>query len=361
MSARDRIIIGAALAVIACVIGYWLLLGPSTRRLKTANDAIVGLEDKWRDVDRVRRISWTKTAHDAGMWTAAESSLFPQKLAELAESFGARIIEVSVANPRRVDKRPLSGTEGTTDYGLFEMKVMARFQGVYAAMRRLLAALYEYRPPLALMQVTLAGVEGEGDEIRAATEIQFFVFQEAAGSKPVGPMPVGRGPSEPVAVADAGAAPFGPLPRAEEEPPEAGDTAAAASLTVPPDLPTLLPEEPPEELPEGPWAVLVGIVGREGSLLAAISVEDRTTLYAAGDKLSEDATVTAVHGDGIQMTVARRDTERRILVRTGQPLTGVVIATQPEPWSEVGPALPLAAGTVTGPGGAVGLIREQER
>ncbi|MFQ5810793.1 MAG: hypothetical protein ACE5JM_14350, partial [Armatimonadota bacterium] len=330
MSARDRIIITISVAACACVIGYWVLLRPTTIRLAGSKRSLATLQDDLGNAARLRRTSVDETLHVAGMWTAEESSGFLQELARMAATRGARLVSVSVADPRRVNE-PEHGGASTIDYGLFEMKVSAKFQGPYAAVRGLLAALHDHEPRLQLPAVGLTAEGGDAGTVAAATEIKYFVFQRAVGSKPVGPT---LAPDiEPTAVAMVPEAlslpsPFrhGPAPLAPEEPSDGEDGPGAnLSMVFPPDLPDVTGDEAEEEaVPplEGPRPVLTGIVGREGNLLAAISVEGRTRLYAPGDRLSGNATVAVVAAEGIQLAVLGEAGERMVLARTGQPIAG---------------------------------------
>jgi hypothetical protein len=379
MSTRDRTIITISIAGFACVIGYWLLLRPTSARLATCKHALATMQDELGDAVRLRRTSVERTMHEAGMWTAEESSTFLEELAQIAATHGARLVTVSVADPRRVNEPEVGADAATTiDYGLFEMKVSAKFQGAYSAIRHLLSALHDHEPRLQVTEVSLATGEGGDEEIAATTDMKYFVFQRAVGSEPAGPTPAVPTRPEVVAMAPQVAplpSPFrrGPQPVAPPSEARARRRGPGLSVTVPPNLPEVAPEdeEAEEELPpaeRGPTPVLTGILGGEEHLLAAISVGDRTRLYAAGDKLSEKATVAVVAREGIQITVARARGERTILARTGQPITAVQM-----PRDELGVlpgegaqqeqrrVLPLSAGTVTGPSGAVGLIREEGR
>lgn len=381
MSARDRIIITVSIAVFAGVIGYWALLRPSTGSLVASKRTLAQMQDELQGVVGLRTTRVQHVMHAAGMWTAEESSGFVQQLARLAATHRARLVNVNVADPRRVNPTQ-QGPAGTIDHGLFEVKVTADFEGAYPAIRRLVAALHDHRPRLRLTQVTLAAGQGS-HEITVTTEIAFFVFQPAAGAKPIGPTPKSPAPPETVAVAGARPSPFGQglgVATAPETPAEAPEADVSASVTVPPDLPEIGPggpgEDSPqeEELPRGPRPVLAGVVGREGWLLAAISLEGRTRLYAAGDKLSENATLAVVRAEGVQITVHGNGTrapgeeaERNIVVRTGQPITGVEIQIEdggalPDggPLGESSTAFPVSAGTVSGRAGAIGLVREQD-
>ncbi|MGD8237327.1 MAG: hypothetical protein PVH68_02130 [Armatimonadota bacterium] len=376
MSARDRIIITISVAACACVVGYWALLRPTSIRLARSKQALATMQDDLADAVRLRRTSVEETLHTAGIWTAEEASAFLQELARMAATRGARLVSVSVADPRRVNE-PEHGSASTIDYGLFEMKVSAKFQGPYAAVRSLLAALHDHEPRLQLTEVGLTAEEADPGGVAAATEMKFFVFQHAAGSKPVGPTPTADIPPTTVAmVPDAPSLPspfrHGPPPLEPDEPSddEAGP-GASGTMAFPPDLPDVSGDEPDDEeaVPplEGPRAVLTGIVGGQGRLLAAISVEDRTRLYAPGDRLANDATVAAVATEGIQLAVLDEGGERMILARTGQPIAGYRMPPDAgglpweEPTEEPRPVLPHSAGTVSGPAGAVGLIREEGR
>lgn len=374
MSTRDRIIITISIAAAVCVVGYWALLRPCTSRFIQSRDALATMREDLGDAVSLRRTPVEKTMHDAGMWTAEESSVFLQELARMAATHGARLVSVSVADPRRVNESQLNGAS-TIDYGLFEMKVSAKFGGLYAAVRQLLTALHDHEPRLRLTQVGLSAEQGATDEIAATTELQYYVFQRAVGKDPAGETPTPVVEVEPVPIVPVlSPSPFGRGPaRVQPETEEAEEPTVSAQMTVPPDLPEvggLEPgeEEAPEAVPEGPTPVLTGIVGGRDGLLAAISVEGRTRLYAAGDRLSDRATVAVVAREGIQIAVAGARGERTILARPGQPITGAAMPTrQPFPLPEGGmPAepsmvLPVSAGTVNGPSGAVGLIREEQR
>jgi hypothetical protein len=373
MSSRDRIIISIALAACACVIGYWALLRPTIGRLGRSKQTLVNMQEDLANAVRLRRTGVEETLHESGMWTAEESSFFLRELAKLAAAHGTRLVSVNMADPRRLNQAQQDGASAI-DYGLFEMKVSAKFDGSYPAVRSLIGALHEHEPVLQLTEVSLATGQGDSDIIAATAELKYFVFQRAVGSKPaavvyapeVGPV------AEDFPVTTAGPSPFrrGPLLIEREEPGEGpGGFIPVGIPGLLPDIggmEDLLPEEPPA--PPAPIPVLMGIVGREGNLLAAISIEDRTGLYQAGDKLLGNATVARVAPEGVQITLATKAGERTILARTGQPIIGIempVAESSPEPGAgaeeETGPALPMAAGTVNGPAGAVSLIREEGR
>ncbi len=374
MSSRDRIIISIAIAACACVVGYWALLRPTIGRLGRSKQTLVNMQDELADAVRLRRTGVEETLHEAGMWTAEESSVFLRELAKLAAAHGTRLVSVSMSDPRRLDQAQQEGTPAR-DYGLFEWKVSAKFDGPYSAVRSLIGALHEHEPRLQLTEVSLTTGQGDSDILTAATELKYFVFQRAVGNKPaaivhapdVGPV------AEDIPVTTAGPSPFrrGPILIESEEPGEV--PGGLIPVGIPGDLPDisgmedLIPEEPPA--PPAPIPVLTGIVGREGNFLAAISVEDRTRLYQAGDRLLGNATVTRVASEGVQITLATEAGERTILARTGQPIIGIempVVESSPEPGAEgveeeTSPPLPMAAGTVNGPAGAVSLIREEGR